>query len=145
MEIIVTVIAALEGDEPVGFACQSFASVSLEPPLAMFSVQKQSTTWPLIARSERIGVSILSAGHGPSCRQLAGRDKSARFEGVATRATAAGALRIEESAAWFDCSVYDVHEAGDHNVVFFQIHDLEMDKSRDPLVFHGSKFTRLAD
>ena len=142
---VAAIAAVVDGERHVVVASSFTVGVSLEPPLAMFSVQKQSTTWPLIARSERIGVSILSAGHGPSCRQLAGRDKSARFEGVATRATAAGALRIEESAAWFDCSVYDVHEAGDHNVVFFQIHDLEMDKSRDPLVFHGSKFTRLAD
>ena len=45
----VTVVAAVGADgEPVGFACQSFAALSLEPPLILFCPGKSSRTWPLI-------------------------------------------------------------------------------------------------
>uniref|UniRef100_UPI00388E307A flavin reductase family protein n=2 Tax=Rhodococcus TaxID=1827 RepID=UPI00388E307A len=44
----VTVITALDGDAPLGFACQSFTSVSLDPPLVSFCPARTSTTWPRI-------------------------------------------------------------------------------------------------
>ncbi|CAM5657710.1 Flavin-dependent monooxygenase, reductase subunit HsaB OS=Streptomyces lavendulae subsp. lavendulae OX=58340 GN=hsaB1 PE=3 SV=1 [Streptomyces lavendulae subsp. lavendulae] len=67
----VTVITApaAEGEEgPAGFACQSFASLSLDPPLVTFMVARTSTTWPRIARA---GVSA-STSSGPSRASCAG-------------------------------------------------------------------------
>lgn len=90
------------------------------------------------------GVSILSEEHGNICRQLAGKDKSARFSGIATTTTDQGAVLIHNSSAWFECSVFDQHPAGDHDVVFLEIHGLRANPAASPLVFHGSRSRALA-
>src|SRR5581483_11960127 len=56
----VTVIAAMAGDEPVGFACQSFAALSLDPPLVLFCPTKTSRTWPAIETAGTFCVNILA-------------------------------------------------------------------------------------
>ncbi|CAM5485817.1 Flavin reductase family protein OS=Streptomyces microflavus OX=1919 GN=G3I39_05440 PE=3 SV=1 [Streptomyces microflavus] len=78
----VTVVTARDADGPTGFACQSFASLSLDPPLVAFMVARTSTTWPRIARAGSFCVNILGSGQGALCRGFAvsGADK---FAGVA--------------------------------------------------------------
>ena len=56
----VTVVAAVADGEPIGFACQSFAALSLDPPLILFCPGKGSRTWPLIERSGSFCVNVLS-------------------------------------------------------------------------------------
>jgi len=141
---VAAIAAEAEGERHVLVASSFTVGVSLEPPLAMFSVQKTSSTWPALADAGRIGVSVLGADQADICRQLAGRDRGARFDGIPLRVTQLGAVRLEGSAAWFDCSVHGIHPAGDHDIVLFRIHDLHVDKGTSPLVFHGSRFTRLA-
>lgn len=77
----VTVITALDDEGPAGFACQSFASLSLDPPLIAFMVARTSTTWPRIAQAGTFCVNILGAEQGTLCRGFAvsGGDK---FAGV---------------------------------------------------------------
>lgn len=64
----VTVITSPGEPGPAGFACQSFASLSLDPPLVAFMVARTSTTWPRIARAGVFCVNILGAGQGELCR-----------------------------------------------------------------------------
>lgn len=70
-----------DGAGPAGFACQSFSSLSLDPPLVCFMVGRTSTTWPRIARAGVFCVNVLGAGQGDLCRGFAvsGADK---FAGV---------------------------------------------------------------
>src|SRR6478735_1807171 len=70
----VTVVTAHDPDDPdgpAGFACQSFASLSLDPPLVTFMVARTSTTWPRIARAGAFCVNVLGADQGPLCRSFA--------------------------------------------------------------------------
>lgn len=141
---VAAMAAVVDGHGHVLVASSFTVGVSLEPPLVMFSVQKSSSTWPLLASAGRLGVSILSQEHSNICRQLAGKDKSARFSGIATTTTELGAILIHDSSAWFECSVFDQHPAGDHDVVFLEIHGLQANPAASPLVFHGSRFRALA-
>jgi flavin reductase (DIM6/NTAB) family NADH-FMN oxidoreductase RutF len=141
----VAAIAAMQGGQPHVIVASSFTvGVSLDPPLAAFFVQKSSSTWNVLSKVNRVGVSILGAEHASICRQLAAHDKSARFAGIQTKTTNEGALQILGTPLWFDCSIFDVHPAGDHYAVQLLIHDLKLMRETSPLVFHGSKFTRLA-
>lgn len=141
-------VAAIASDvdgQPEVLVASSFSvGVSLDPALALFSVQKSSTTWPKIARGDTIGVSILNEQQDQLCRQLAGKDRAGRLTGVGSTRLEHGAIILDEAAAWFECSIFAIHEAGDHEVVIFQIHDLGMEKNVSPLVFHGSRFTSVA-
>lgn len=138
---VAAISAVVDGQAEVIVASSFSVGVSLDPALALFSVQKTSSTWPRLARAERVGVSILGADQAQLCRQLAGKDRGNRLAGVDSRATGDGAVLVDGAAAWFDCSIHAVHEAGDHDVVIFQIHDLGMNQDVSPLVFHASKFT----
>jgi len=141
----VAAIAAVYSEKPHVIVASSFSvGVSLEPPLAAFFVQKTSSTWNELSKASRLGVSILSVEHAAICRQLASQDKDARFQNVQTTATREGALHILGASLWFDCSVFDVHPAGDHYAVQLLIHDLSLEKETAPLIFHSSQFTRLA-
>ncbi|MGW6174122.1 flavin reductase family protein [Arthrobacter sp. NPDC055138] len=141
---VAAMAAEVSGERHALVASSFTVGVSLEPPLVMFAVQKSSTTWPVLRQAGRIGVSILGEDQGALCRQLAGRDKSSRFQGIEAATTPSGAILLPAASLWFECSIYAEHEAGDHEAVFFEIHALQADKERNPLVFHGSRFRQLA-
>jgi len=67
----VTVVATTDEAGPTGFACQSFSSLSLDPPLIAFMVARTSTTWPRIARAGAFCANILGADQGELCRGFA--------------------------------------------------------------------------
>jgi flavin reductase (DIM6/NTAB) family NADH-FMN oxidoreductase RutF len=139
----VTAVAALIDGQPVGLAASSFTSVSMDPPLVSVCVAHSSTTWPVLGRAPRLGVSVLSAAQGAACRQLATRGVD-RFAGLDWSATDAGAVLLEGSSAWLECSVDQQVRAGDHDIVVLRVHDLGAESGIPPLVFHASRFWQLA-
>ncbi|MCX4730312.1 flavin reductase family protein [Streptomyces sp. NBC_01363] len=142
----VTVVTAHDPDDPqgpAGFACQSFASLSLDPPLVTFMVARTSTTWPRIARAGAFCVNILGAHQGALCRGFAvsGADK---FAGVAYEAApVTGSPLLDSVAAWVDCRVQAVHTGGDHLIVVGRVEALGAAADGvDPLLFHRGVFGR---
>ncbi|MFD8145896.1 flavin reductase family protein, partial [Streptomyces sp. NPDC059708] len=144
----VTIITAppIDGEEgPAGFACQSFASLSLDPPLVTFMVARTSTTWPRIARAGVFCVNILGAAQGELCRAFAvsGADK---FAGVSHRpAPVTGSPQLDSVPAWIDCRIHAVHTGGDHLIVVGRVEAMGAEGEGEPLLFHKGRFGRLAD
>ncbi|MET9891590.1 flavin reductase family protein [Streptomyces sp. NPDC006465] len=133
-----------DGAGPAGFACQSFASLSLDPPLICFMVGRTSTTWPRIARAGSFCVNVLGAHQGDLCRGFAvsGADK---FAGVVhDAAPVSGSPRLAGAAAWIDCTIHAVHTGGDHLIVVGRVDALgtsgEGDEDVPPLLFHKGRF-----
>ncbi|MEU3458510.1 flavin reductase family protein [Streptomyces sp. NPDC006733] len=149
----VTVITAPGDDGPTGFACQSFASLSLDPPLVAFMVARTSTTWPKIARAGVFCVNILGDEQGALCRGFAvsGADK---FAGVDwTPAPVTGSPRLAGIPAWIDCTIHAVHTGGDHLIVVGRVNELGCQDPADadgttpeagPLLFYRGRFGRFA-
>ncbi|MEU3656299.1 flavin reductase family protein [Streptomyces sp. NPDC032161] len=135
---------------PAGFACQSFASLSLDPPLVAFMVARTSTTWPRIARAGAFCVNVLGAGQEALCRSFAvsGADK---FAGVAYEpAPVTGSPLLGGVPAWIDCRIHAVHTGGDHLIVVGRVEALGAMATTDsadggsPLLFHRGKFGRFS-
>ena len=126
-----------------GIAVSSFASVSLDPPLASFSVAATSNTWPLLREAGHLGVSVLADHHDLVCRQLAGPTQQ-RFTGLPFRSTYDGAVLLDEAVATFDCTIHQEIEAGDHVIVVLALHRVTDGGGSSPLVFHRSGFKRLS-
>ncbi|MER7759626.1 flavin reductase family protein [Streptomyces sp. NPDC097619] len=127
---------------PAGFACQSFASLSLDPPLVTFMVARTSTTWPRIARAGVFCVNVLGAEQGELCRSFAvsGADK---FAGVRhDPAPVTGSPRLESVPAWIDCRIHAVHTGGDHLIVVGRVEAMGATGEGDPLLFHRGRFGR---
>lgn len=140
----VTVITARPAEDgPAGFACQSFASLSLDPPLVSFMVARTSTSWPRIARAGAFCVNVLGVGQSDLCRGFAvsGADK---FAGVAyDAAPVSGAPRLAGATAWIDCTIQAVHTGGDHLIVVGRVDALgAAEGDAEPLLFHRGAFGR---
>ena len=138
----VTAIAALVDGTPAGLAANSFVSVSLDPPMVSVCVAHTSTTWPVLRRAARLGVSVLGAHQEHAGRQLSARGAD-RFATLDWRTSPDGAVLLEGSSAWLDCSIEREIPAGDHDIVLLRVHDLDADPDVAPLVFHGSRYRRL--
>ncbi|MFF6803615.1 flavin reductase [Streptomyces sp. NPDC012616] len=139
---VVTAPAADPDGAPAGFACQSFSSLSLDPPLVVFMVGRTSTTWPRIARAGVFCVNVLGTGQQDLCRAFAasGTDK---FAGVDhDPAPVSGAPRLAGALAWIDCTIHAVHTGGDHLIVVGRVNALGTDGGADepPLLFHRGRF-----
>jgi flavin reductase (DIM6/NTAB) family NADH-FMN oxidoreductase RutF len=141
---VAAIAATVDGTDEVLVASSFTVGVSMEPPLVLFAVQHTSTTWPVLARATRLGISVLSSAQQHLCRQLAGRDKTTRWAGVNATRHASGAVTIDGAAIDLECTVAAVHPAGDHDIIVFRVETIAPDHSTEPLVFHGSQFRALA-
>lgn len=132
----VTVIATLDGERPVGLAVGSFFSVSLDPPLVGFCIMTTSTTWPVIERSARFGVSVLADDQTDVCRRLATKDPD-KFEGLTwSSAPVTGSPHVDNAVAHIDCEVEAKYPARDHWIVVGRVRHLAVQRSdAGPLIF----------
>ncbi len=139
----VTVVTAPAADgetSPAGFACQSFSSLSLDPPLVSFMVGRTSTTWPRIARAGVFCVNVLGAHQGELCRGFAVSGGN-KFAGVGhDAAPVSGSPRLDGALAWVDCTVHAVHTGGDHLIVVGRVDALGAGEEAAPLLFHRGRF-----
>ena len=144
----VTVVTSISGDEPVGMTCQSFSSVSLEPPLVMFCPAKTSRAWPLMRQAGFFCVNILSADPRDVSNGMATKG-SEKFHGVDWKPASTGAPVIDGVLGYVDCAIDRVHEAGDHYIVVGRVKELAIGDGRPaagaletPLLFHRGAYTQ---
>ncbi|GAA4282614.1 flavin reductase family protein [Brevibacterium daeguense] len=139
----VTVVATQTEDGPVGFTCQSFTSLSLEPALITFNPSRTSTSWPRIREVGRFCVNILGGKH----QELSGgfaRSGADKFAGVAHEPTPLGNLRLVGALAWIDCTLHAEYDGGDHTIVVGQVQAMEAAQHIDPLLFYRGRYAALA-
>ncbi|MET8572809.1 flavin reductase family protein [Streptomyces sp. NPDC004783] len=138
----VTVVAAADEDgTPAGLACQSFASLSLDPPLVLVCVGRTSSSWPKVEAAGRFGISVLAEDQQAVCAAL-GRRGGDKFAGVSWSLSRNGAVRIDGALAHIDCAVREVVEAGDHYVVIARVLELAAREDGNPLLYFRSDFAR---
>lgn len=137
----VTVVTSVSADQPVGMTCQSFSSVSLDPPLVLFVPAKTSRAWPLIQRSGKFCVNFLAADQAALSNTMASRgvDKFADVKWSPSQAT--GSPLLDGVLGYVDCTIYAVHEAGDHFVVMGRVLDMAAHDADEPLLFFQGEYT----
>lgn len=136
----VTVIAAAGADEPVGFACQSFAALSLDPPLVLFCPGKSSRTWPVIEAAGSFCVNVL-AHDQQDVSAVFGRAGTDKFSSVAWSPAPSGAPVLDGGLAWIDCTIENVVDAGDHYIVIGRVTTLGERDGQRPLLFYRGAYT----
>ncbi|GAA2505721.1 flavin reductase family protein [Streptomyces gobitricini] len=140
----VAVITA-RGERPVGFTATSLTSVSAEPPMISFGVGTSSSSWPVLAEAEHIGVHVL----GEHQRDLAAtfaRSGADRF-GAPTRWRTGpeGVPVLDGVLAWLVCRVVARVPAGDHRLVVAEAVAGDPDGAGRPLLYHEGRFNALRD
>lgn len=138
----VTVVTAMHHTQPVGFTCQSFVSLSLDPPLIALAPSKASTSWPRIRAADSFCVNVLTDGQAGLCRTFAqpGGDK---FAGIDWSPGVTGAPVLRRSLAWVECELEASHDAGDHELIIGRVRGISIGEGT-PLLFYRSRLTRLA-
>ncbi|MDO9524024.1 MAG: flavin reductase family protein [Gemmobacter sp.] len=131
----VCAITSLSQDgAPLAMVVGTFSSVSLDPPLVGFFPAKTSSTWPLLAATGGFCVNVLALDQQALCRKLATKGED-RFAGVSWRPAPSGAPILEGVVAWIDCSIEQITEAGDHDLVLGRVCAMGVDTDHPPLLF----------
>lgn len=138
----VLALGAVVDGAPIGMAVSSFTNVSMEPPLVVVSIRRESTTWPLLASAPVIGASILAEPQSDCGRVLSVGDADRRFENVAHTVTKDGGVVVDGAAAWFEAIPGEAIPAGDHALVLLELRSISA-LGADPLVFFRSRFAAI--
>jgi flavin reductase (DIM6/NTAB) family NADH-FMN oxidoreductase RutF len=135
----VTIITARTRDGAfVGFTANSFNSVSLDPPLVVWSLALRSRSLAVFEGAARYAVNVLAHDQIELARRFS-RPHADRFDGVPFRLGAAAAPLIEGCVAWLECRHHALHPAGDHMLFIGQV-DACAHRNVAPLVWHGGRY-----
>ena len=137
----VTVVTACDDDGPSGFTCQSFTSLSLDPPLVSICPARSSTSWPRIREIGTFAVNVLAEHHELLSNGFARRG-SDKFADVAWSAGHTGAPILDDVVAWMECKIWAEYDGGDHTIVAAEVLDMEADSDRLPLLFFKGSYLR---
>ncbi|WP_281783313.1 flavin reductase [Sinimarinibacterium flocculans] len=135
----VTVVTTLDADgQPLGVTANSFSSVSLEPPLILWSQALTARSFPAFRDAERFVINILAEDQAQVSQRFAkaGEDK---FAGVATREGIGGLPLIDGCTAYLQCRKVATYPGGDHAVFIGQVEQIER-CDRKPLAFGGGRY-----
>lgn len=135
----VTVVTGLDDGAPVGFACQSFASVSLDPALVLFCADHRGRAWPRIRESGLFTVNVLAEHQTDLCNRF-GSSRGEKFDGLAWEESVIGTPSLPDVLMRVHAEVHDVLVAGDHDVVVGLVHQLETPVAESPLLFFRGRF-----
>ncbi len=143
----VAVITAGLGDERTGFTATSAVSLSMEPPTMLITVNRSSSSWPVIARRRHFCVNILHADQADVAARFAGIDGtkgSARYEGAEWVTMGSGALGLVGALAVIDCDMEEVFERHSHAIVLGAVRDVRGDIGNgEGLVYGHGRFGSL--
>jgi flavin reductase (DIM6/NTAB) family NADH-FMN oxidoreductase RutF len=123
----VSVITVGRGSDISGMTVTSVSSLSVEPPTLIVSVNRQSSSWPLLQRYGAFGVNILTAEQLDIAERFSGKDGlkgAARFNGAQWVTRATGVPLLVDSLASIDCEVEEVIERHSHVIVIGRVRDV---------------------
>ena len=136
----VTIVTARTANgDLVGLTANSFNSVSLSPPLVLWSLAQAASSMEAFSTGSHYAINILSADQQALAMQFAtkGVDK---FAGVAFHLGAAGAPLLDGAAATFECFNRSRYEEGDHVIFVGEVEQCAHREGASPLLYHGGKF-----
>jgi flavin reductase (DIM6/NTAB) family NADH-FMN oxidoreductase RutF len=140
----VVLVSTRSGDEYKAMTASSLVSISLEPPLVLVGLERESATRAVILESRAFNVSVLTHSQEFIADRFAGRAPAVdpKWHTLPHRLGKNGIPLLEGAAAWLECRVTDTHRAGDHDVCIGEVEAAEVG-SGDPLVLWDRHFWTL--
>lgn len=139
----IAIATTTAADGPVGITVNSFASVSLNPPLVLFSASRTLRSFDAFRRSEGFTINVLCSSQQELSSRFArpGEDK---WKGVPTRPGRHGGVLIAGCLAAFDCKLHRAYDGGDHVIFLGEVVHLRRDSEEEPLLYFRSGYRQLA-
>jgi flavin reductase (DIM6/NTAB) family NADH-FMN oxidoreductase RutF len=130
----VTIVTAMGGDgKPYGLTCNSFASVSINPPLVLWSLGMYSQGLPVFQNASHFAVNVLGISHRPLATKFA-KTSLDKFDGVKWKLGLGKAPLIADCVAHFQCRAANRYYGGDH-VIFLGAVEAYTYNRKEPLLF----------
>ena len=128
----------------IGITVNSFTSVSLDPPLVLWCIDRRSRRYPAFASAPGFTVSILASGQKAVSARLAGAGEH-RLDGIALIETELGPPALADSLAVFECALESVQDAGDHAILIGRVlRFARHERAGAPLVYFRGNYGALA-
>ena len=135
----VTVVTAQADGGPMGITVNSFASVSLDPPLVMWCPAKASHRFPVFAGADHFAIHVMGTEHSAVAKEFA--ISPSAFENLTTHVNSYGVTVFDDCIARYECTTVQTHDAGDHVIVVGRV-DLAAHREGEALVFSRGLYGR---
>ena len=134
-----------EGDgEPVGITVNSFTSVSLEPPLVLWNIARESRSTTAFIESGEFVVNVLAADQVAVSEHFAQPERPI-FDNLSRDDTSDGQPVLADCIAYLYCRTQAIHEGGDHCIIVGEVTRHELGRDAAPLLYFGSRYRQIAD
>jgi flavin reductase (DIM6/NTAB) family NADH-FMN oxidoreductase RutF len=135
----VAVVTAVDNSgTKVGMTINSFNSVSLEPPLVLWSIANDSQSFEIFVEAEHFAVNVLAIHQQNICEQFAARGAN-KFNGLVCSEGIAGVPILPTYSAVFECRAEHRYDGGDHAILVGRVLRFE-DRKTDPLIFYRGRY-----
>jgi flavin reductase (DIM6/NTAB) family NADH-FMN oxidoreductase RutF len=135
----VTVITTrLDDDRFFGLTASSFNSVSLDPPLVLWSLAQGATSLPLFTANTHYVINVLAGDQAELARRFAQRIEN-RFDGIEFELSYTGLPILKGAAAWFECHNRSRYPEGDHVIFVGEVERCDV-QPKPALIFHNGSF-----
>lgn len=139
----VTIVTAIAKDKrAMGMTANSFSSVSLDPPLVLWSLQRSSDVYGVFAGPQYFNINILSTEQQALSNQYA-RKEQHELEPEDFSAGKYGAPVIRHALVTFECELETTYEGGDHLIIVGRVRDMHERPSGEPLLFYSGHYREL--
>ena len=140
----VTVVTCTDGDgHPRGITANSFSSVSLEPPLVLWSIAKESRSLDTYLNADHFAINVLSSQQQVASLQFTKSDDTP-FRDIEYTLSDGGAPLLADTLATFECRTHQVHDCGDHFIIIGAVSGFRSDE-RNPLLFYNGAYRSIED
>jgi flavin reductase (DIM6/NTAB) family NADH-FMN oxidoreductase RutF len=129
---------------PLGLTVNSFASVSLDPPLVLWSLDRTSDRFAAFMQAEYFTVNLLG-DHNQDLSHRLSRKGEFTLDGIALRPGGNGVAKLDCAIAHFECKVEARHDGGDHVILVGRVLDFSHTSHGRPLVFYRGRYRVLSD
>ncbi len=136
----VTIVTVQSEDGPIAITANSFSSVSLDPPLVLWSPDRNSRRFGYFEAADRYAIHVLAVEQADLC--FAVSKDAGGLAGVELNRNSDGVPVIANCLARFDCTRVATHEGGDHIIVVGRVDRAEMRDEGEPLAFFAGKTGR---
>src|SRR5262245_59561139 len=138
----VCVVTAMVDGTRLGMTISSFNSLSLDPPLVLFSIDRRAASLPLWEKAKTVAVHVLAENQKDMSNRFA-RTLANKWEGMNVSEGASGAPLLPGVAAVFECGVWARHDGGDHTLFILAVERFGSFADRKPLVFGKGRYAAL--
>ena len=136
----VTIVTACDADgAPIGMTANSFNSVSLAPPLVLWSLAHKASSLPVFSRARHYAINVLTVEQRALAERFATRGID-RWAGVAHHPGLHGAPVLDGAAAVFECCNRSQYVEGDHTIFVGEVERCSHQAGSSPLLYHGGMF-----